>query len=184
MAEGGAVLVLESMEHARKRGAEVFAEMIGYGCSSDAYHITLPEPEGRGAVIAMKAALQDAGVEPEQVDYINAHGTSTPAGDDIEAKAICSVFGDHAYKLAVSSSKSIFGHLLGASGALEGAVSVCAIKDGICPPTINLDDPDPECCGLDFVPHTARESDLKVVMSNSFGFGGHNVALMFGKFTG
>lgn len=184
MSEGGAVLVMESLEHARARGADILAEMVGYGASSDAYHITLPEPDGKGAALAMAAALQDAGVEPEDVDYINAHGTATPAGDDVEAKAVCSVFKDHARRLAISSSKSVFGHLLGASGAVESAVCLMALRDNVCPPTINLDDPDPECCGLNFVPHQAQERPLDAVMNNSFGFGGHNVSLIFREFSG
>lgn len=184
IAEGAGVLVLESVEHATRRGVEILAELVGYGASSDASHMTLPDPEGRGASRAMEAGLADARLAPEDISYINAHGTGTPAGDDIEAKAICRVFGDYAKKLPVSSSKSIFGHLLGASGALESAICIWALQDGIVPPTINLDEPDPECCGLDFVPHTSREMSLNAVMNNSFGFGGHNVCLIFKKFTG
>lgn len=181
MAEGAAVLVLESLDHAQQRGATILAEIAGYGASSDAYHLTLPDPEGRGAARAMTNALADAGLAPTDVDYINAHGTSTPAGDDVEAKAICAVFGEHAKNLAVSSSKSVFGHLLGASGALESAVCIWAMLDNVCPPTINLDDPDPECCGLNFVPHKPQERQLNAVVNNSFGFGGHNVSLVFCK---
>jgi len=184
MAEGAAILIIECLEHARQRGAEILVELAGYGASSDAYHVTLPDPEGRGAALAMAHALEDAGLGPQDVDYINAHGTSTPAGDDVEAKAICAVFGDHAHKLAVSSSKSVFGHLLGASGALESAVCVWAMLDDVCPPTINLDDPDPECCGLNFVPHQAQQRRLNAVLCNSFGFGGHNVSLALRKFAG
>ncbi len=184
MAEGGGILVLESLQHARQRGARILAEVLGYGASSDAYHITLPEPDGKGAAQAMLNALEDAGVAPEQVDYINAHGTGTPAGDDVEAKAIVSVFGDHAKELAVSSSKSMFGHMLGASGALESAVCIWAMQDDLCPPTINLEEPDPECCGLNFVPNEAQERPINVTLNNSFGFGGHNVTLAFGKFNG
>ena len=184
MTEGAACLVLESLDHARERGATILAELSGYGASSDAYHVTLPDPEGRGAIRAMRNALADARMAPEDIDYINAHGTSTPAGDDVEAKAVCSVFGDHAYKVAVSSSKSVFGHLLGASGALESAVCIWAMADGVCPPTINLDDPDPECCGLNFVPHTAQQRPIAAVLNNSFGFGGHNASLLFRKFAG
>jgi len=184
MAEGAACLVLESLDHARERGASILAELSGYGASSDAYHVTLPDPEGRGAIRAMHNALADARMTPEDIDYISAHGTSTPAGDDVEAKAVCSVFGDHAYKVAVSSSKSVFGHLLGASGALESAVCIWAMEDGVCPPTINLDDPDPECCGLNFVPHTAQQRSIAAVLNNSFGFGGHNASLLFRKFAG
>jgi len=184
MAEGAAILVMEELEHARKRGAPILAEIIGYGSSSDAYHITLPEPDGTGAARAMRSALADAEMPPERIDYINAHGTGTPAGDDVEAKAICATFGEHAMKLAVSSSKSVFGHLLGASGALESAVCMWALAANVCPPTINLDDPDPECCGLNLVPNEAQERELHTVMSNSFGFGGHNVSLIFREFEG
>jgi 3-oxoacyl-[acyl-carrier-protein] synthase II len=184
IAEGAAILVLESLEHARARGAEILAELAGYGCSTDGYHITLPDPEGKGAAAAMRNALATAGMSPEHIDYINAHGTGTPAGDDVEARAIVSVFGSHAMKVAVSSSKSVFGHLLGASGALESAVCIWAIQDNVCPPTINLDYPDPECCGLNFVPHHPQERPVNAVMNNSFGFGGHNVALVFQRFTG
>jgi len=184
MAEGAAILVLEGLDHARKRGAEILAELAGYGASSDAYHVTLPDPEGRGAVLAMRNSLRDAGLAPEDVDYINAHGTGTRAGDDIEARAVCAIFGEHAGKLAISSSKSVFGHLLGASGALESAVCLWAMRDGVCPPTINLDDPDPACCGLNFVPNQPQERRIDVVLNNSFGFGGHNVSLAFRRFTG
>ena len=184
MGEGAGILILESLEHARARGAPILAEIVGYGASSDASHITLPEPEGRGAAAAMRNALADAQLPPEAISYINAHGTGTPAGDHIEAKAICAVFGDHARDMAVSSSKSMIGHLLGASGAVESAVCVWAIQHDVCPPTINLDEPDPECCGLNFVPHHAQERPVTVVMNNSFGFGGHNVCLVFRKFEG
>jgi len=184
MAEGAAILVLEGLDHARKRGAEILAELAGYGASSDAYHVTLPDPEGRGAVLAMRNSLRDAGLAPEDVDYINAHGTGTRAGDDIEARAVCAIFGEHAGKLAISSSKSVFGHLLGASGALESAVCLWAMRDGVCPPTINLDDPDPACCGLNFVPNQPQERRIDVVLNNSFGFGGHNVSLAFRRFAG
>ena len=184
MAEGAAILVLEDLDHARKRRAEILAELAGYGASSDAYHITLPDPEGRGAILAMRNCLQDAGLAPEDVDYINAHGTGTRAGDDVEARAVCAVFGEHARKLAISSSKSVFGHLLGASGALESAACLWAMRDNVCPPTINLDDPDPECCGLNFVPNQPQERKIDVVLNNSFGFGGHNASLAFRRFTG
>ncbi len=182
MAEGAAILVLESLEHARSRGAEILAEMAGYGGSSDAYHMTLPCEDGSGAQKAMERALEDACLNREEVSYINAHGTSTPAGDDIEAKAIGRVFGSHAPNLAVSSSKSMFGHLLGASGALESVVCVQSIVENLCPPTINLDNPDPACGELNFVPHHAQQRPVKAVMNNSFGFGGHNVAMLFKKF--
>ncbi len=184
MAEGAAALVLESLDHAQRRGAKILAEIAGYGASSDAYHLTLPEPDGKGAARAMVNALADAGLAPSDIDYINAHGTSTPAGDDVEAKAVCTVFGDHVHKLAVSSSKSVFGHLLGASGALESAVCIWAMSENVCPPTINLDEPDPACCGLNFVPHKLQERVLNAVVNNSFGFGGHNVSLVFRKFKG
>ena len=183
MAEGAGILVLEALEAAKARGARIQAEIVGYGASSDASHMTLPDPEGRGAARAMRNALCDAGMKPEDVSYINAHGTGTPAGDDIEAKAVVKVFGDYAQELPISSSKSMFGHLLGASGALESAVCVWALQDGVCPPTINLDEPDPECCGLNFVPNVAQRRPLNVVMNNSFGFGGHNVALIFRKYS-
>ncbi len=182
MAEGAATLVMESLEHAQKRGAEILVEMVGYGSSSDAFHMTLPCENGTGAQAAMERALEVARLNREDISYINAHGTSTPAGDDIEARAIERVFGEHAPALTVSSSKSMFGHLLGASGALESVVCVQAILDGLCPPTINLDNPDPACGKLNFVPNEAMERPLNAVMNNSFGFGGHNVALVFKKF--
>ena len=184
MAEGAAVLVMESLEHARARGAEILAEMIGYSGSSDAYHMTLPCEEGTGAQKAMEDALQVAGIDGEEISYINAHGTSTTAGDDIEAQAIARVFENHARELAISSSKSMFGHLLGASGALESIVCIRSITEDICPPTINLENPDPACGELNFVPNTAQERPVKAVMNNSFGFGGHNVALVFRNFNG
>jgi 3-oxoacyl-[acyl-carrier-protein] synthase II len=182
--EGAGTLVLESLAHAQRRGARMLAELTGYAASSDAYHITKPAPDGVGAVQAMRLALADAKLSPEAIDYINAHGTSTPAGDVEEAKAIATVFGAHALdkKLWVSSTKSMMGHLLGAAGAVEAAVCVKAIETGIVPPTINLDDPDPECV-LDFVPHTARERRVRHAMSNSFGFGGTNATLVFSEFS-
>ena len=182
MAEGAGILVLEALEVATARGAPILAELVGYGASSDASHMTLPDPEGKGAARAMRNSLDDAGMQPQDISYINAHGTGTPAGDDIEAKAICQVFGDYAREVPVSSSKSMFGHLLGASGALESAVCIWALQDNICPPTINLDEPDPECCGLNFVPHHSQKRPLNAVMNNSFGFGGHNVALIFKQY--
>ena len=184
MAEGAGALVLEALEVARSRGAEILAEIVGYGASSDASHITLPEPEGKGAKLAMANALEDAGLTPGDVSYINAHGTSTPAGDGIEAMAVLQLFGEHARDLPISSSKSVLGHLLGASGALESAVCLWAMRDSVCPPTINLDEPDPQCGDLNFVPHQAQERPVSVAMNNSFGFGGHNVCLIFRKFTG
>jgi len=183
MAEGAGILVLEELEHARRRGATILAEIVGYGASSDASHMTLPDPEGRGAVCAMRNALADASMNPEDISYINAHGTGTPAGDGIEVRAILRLFGDHAEKLAVSSTKSNFGHLLGASGAVESVVCVWALQDNICPPTINLDQVGPDCVGLNLVPNESQERPLSAVMNNSFGFGGHNVCLIFKKFS-
>jgi 3-oxoacyl-[acyl-carrier-protein] synthase II len=180
--EGAVILVLEEMEHALARGAEILAEITGYGASCDAYHITAPDPEGAGAALAMRMALADSGIAPEAVDYINAHGTSTPLGDKLETLAIKEVFGDHAHRLAVSSTKSMTGHLLGAAGGLEAAVCVLVISRGFIPPTINLTAPDPEC-DLDYVPNTGRKADVKVALSNSFGFGGHNATLVFERFT-
>lgn len=181
MAEGACVLILEEMAHALERGAHIYGEMIGYGRSADAHDIVSPAPDGSGAAIAMKAALRDAGISPDEVDYINAHGTSTPLGDLAETKAIKKVFGEKATsgKLLVSSTKSMTGHLLGAAGSAEAAISLLALRDQIIPPTINLDNPDPEC-DLDYVPHTSRKVEgFKVAMSNSFGFGGHNASLIF-----
>ena len=182
MAEGAGVLVLEALDVAKRRGADILAEIIGYGGASDSFHMTLPDQEGKGALRAMQRALDDARIDPSEVSYINAHGTGTPAGDDIEARAICEQFGNHAEKLAVSSSKSIFGHLLGASGALESVVCICALRNDVCPPTINLDEVDPKCEGLNFVPNESQERTVDVVMNNSFGFGGHNVGLIFRKY--
>jgi len=176
MGEGGGVLVLEEMEHARERGANIYAEVVGYGATADAYHMTSPDPTGSGARRAMQIALDKAGVSPADVDYINAHGTSTQLGDIAETNAIKQVFG--ADTPVVSSTKSMTGHLLGGAGALEAAVSVLAIRDGVVPPTINLTEPDPEC-DLDYVPNVAREMQVDVSMSNSFGFGGHNATLLF-----
>lgn len=183
--EGAGVLVLEALSRAQKRGATIFAEVRGYGASSDAHHLTQPAPNGEGAMRAMKMALEDARIAPDAVDYINAHGTSTPAGDIAESRAIASLFGAHATdkKLAVSSTKSMMGHLLGAAGAVEGAVTALAVKQGRIPPTINLDDQDPEC-NLDFVPKEARERAVRHALSNSFGFGGTNCSLLFSRFDG
>jgi 3-oxoacyl-[acyl-carrier-protein] synthase II len=181
MGEGAGVLVLESLDSAKARGAEILAEVVGYGMSGDAYHMTSPAPEGEGGGRCMKAALDSAGLNPEDVDYINAHGTSTPTGDVCETQGIKGVFGDHANKLMVSSSKSMTGHLLGAAGGIEAAFSVLAVHHGVVPPTINLDDPDP-ACDLDYVPHKAREADIDVAVSNSFGFGGTNASVIVRKF--
>ena len=181
MGEGAAVMVLETLEHAQKRGAKIYAEIVGYGSTCDAYHITAPDPEGSGAIGAMEMALKDGNLKPEDVQYINAHGTSTPVGDVAEVGAIKKVFGEHAYKLVVSSTKSMTGHMLGAAGAIEGMASILAIRDGLVPPTINLENPDPQC-DLDFVPREARQMNVDVAISNSFGFGGHNVTLAFKKF--
>jgi len=183
MGEGAGVMVLEDLDHARARGATIYAEIVGYGMTADAYHMTTPDPNGDGAARCMAMALKGADMQPKEVDYINAHGTSTKYGDELETKAIKTVFGDYARNgLAVSSTKSMTGHLLGAAGGVEAAVSVLTIRDGKIPPTINLDTPDPEC-DLDYVPKTYRKSDISVAMSNSFGFGGTNACLIFRKFS-
>ena len=179
--EGAGVLILEELEYAKKRGATAIAELVGYGMSGDAFHITLPPDDGRGAQRVMLNALTDAGVKPEQVDYINAHGTSTPPNDRIESHAIKKVFGDHAYKLAVSSTKSMIGHLLGAAGAVEAGISALVVERGIVPPTINYDTPDPDC-DLDYTPNKVRKTGVRYALSNSFGFGGTNAALLFKRF--
>jgi len=181
--EGSGILILEELEHALKRGAKIYAELVGYGMSSDAYHITAPAPEGEGGARCMKMALNDAGVKPELIDYINAHGTSTKYGDELENQAIKTVFGEHAYKLCVSSTKSMTGHLLGAAGGVEAIFTVLSIYEDIIPPTINLDNPDPEC-DLDYVPYKPRKKEVNYAMTNSFGFGGANASLVFRKFTG
>jgi 3-oxoacyl-[acyl-carrier-protein] synthase II len=177
MAEGAGTVVLESWEHARGRGAEILGELIGYGSTADAYHVTAPEPTGEGAARAMRRALEDAGIAASEVDYVNAHGTSTPLNDKGETQAIHTVFGAHAGQLAVSSTKSMTGHLLGAAGAVEMIACLLAIRDGVIPPTINYQVPDPEC-DLDYVPNQARKKALRVALSNSLGFGGHNVSLL------
>ncbi|MTI84549.1 MAG: beta-ketoacyl-ACP synthase II [Firmicutes bacterium] len=176
--EGAATLVLETLEHAQRRGAHIYAEICGYGSTCDAYHISAPDPEGKGAVLAMQMALKDAQMKPEEIDYVNAHGTSTAPGDKAETLAIHEVFEGHASKLAVSSTKSMTGHLLGAAGAIEGVACVMAIKQGQIPPTINYNTPDPEC-DLDYVPNQSRNMHVRAAISNSFGFGGHNVSLIF-----
>ncbi|MBW3543295.1 MAG: beta-ketoacyl-ACP synthase II, partial [Planctomycetes bacterium] len=180
LSEGSGILVLEDYEHARRRGAPVLAEILGYGMSSDASHMTAPDPVGRGAARAMQAALRDAGVHPDQIDYINAHGTSTPLGDVAETNAIKTVFEAHAARVAVSSTKSQLGHLLGASGGVETVVCVLALETQAIPPTINLDQPDP-ACDLDYVPNEARQARVERVLKNSFGFGGHNACLVLGR---
>ena len=181
LGDGAGILVLESYQHAKKRGAKIYGELIGYGASADAYHMTSPAPNGEGAKMAMLNTLKDAQIEPSQVDYINAHATSTPAGDESESQAIQDAFGHHASKLAVSSTKSMTGHLLGAAGAVEAIFCLLAIRDQVAPPTINLDNPSPGC-DLDYVPHTARHMPINITLSNSFGFGGTNGALLFKKF--
>jgi 3-oxoacyl-[acyl-carrier-protein] synthase II len=177
MGEGAGIVVLEEYEHARRRGAPILAEVLGFGMSSDAFHISAPSEDGEGAVLAMRAALDDARIAPDEVDYINAHGTSTPAGDTVETIAIKKVFGSHASRLMVSSTKSMSGHLLGAAGGFEFGISVLAVTRGVVPPTINLDNPD-EGNDLDYVAHTAREAPLRVALTNSFGFGGTNGCLL------
>ncbi len=181
LANGAGTMVIEELEHARARGAEILGELIGFGMSGDAHHMTAPPADGEGAARCMDIALQDAGINREQVDYINAHGTSTGLGDRAESDAVKAVFGDHAYRLAVSSTKSMTGHMLGAAGGAEALFSVLAIRDGVIPPTINLDNPD-EGCDLDYVPHVARETSIEIAMSNSFGFGGTNGTLIFSRF--
>ncbi|MBU5211779.1 beta-ketoacyl-ACP synthase II [Heyndrickxia oleronia] len=179
--EGAGILILEELEHALARGADIYAEIVGYGATGDAHHITAPAPGGEGGVRAMQAALNDGNIQPNEVDYINAHGTSTEYNDKYETMAVKEVFGEHAYKLAVSSTKSMTGHLLGAAGGVEAIFSVLAIKEGMIPPTINLETPDPEC-DLDYVSDGARKQEVNVVMSNSLGFGGHNATIVFKKY--
>jgi 3-oxoacyl-[acyl-carrier-protein] synthase II len=176
-------VVLEELEHARKRGARIYAEVIGFGMSGDAYHITSPPEDGEGARLAMSNALRDASLNPSDIQYLNAHATSTPAGDKAETIAMKRAFGDHAKKLAISSTKSMTGHLLGAAGVVEAIFSILAIRDSVAPPTINLDNPDPDC-DLDFVPNTARQMTIETALSNSFGFGGTNGSLIFRRFAG
>jgi 3-oxoacyl-[acyl-carrier-protein] synthase II len=181
MGEGAGIVILEELEHAKQRGATILAEVIGYGMSADAHHITAPPEDGEGAARCMMNALKDAGVAPAEVGYINAHGTSTPLGDIAETKAIKTVFGDHAYKLAVSSTKSMTGHLLGATGGIEAIATAFALRDQILPPTINLENPDPEC-DLDYVPNEARKAQVNVALSNTFGFGGHNATIVLKRY--
>jgi 3-oxoacyl-[acyl-carrier-protein] synthase II len=176
--EGAGILVLESLEYAQRRGANILAEISGYGMSGDAHHITAPAADGDGAYRVMRAAIRNAQIEPEQIGYVNAHGTSTPLGDAIETRAMKRVFGEHTKKIAVSSTKSMTGHLLGGAGGLEAGISVLALRDQALPPTINQENPDPEC-DLDYVPNHTRKADVEYALSNSFGFGGTNAALLF-----
>jgi 3-oxoacyl-[acyl-carrier-protein] synthase II len=175
------MLMLEELEHARRRGATIYAEVIGFGATSDAYHIAAPPENGEGAARCLSLALQDAGLQPEDIDYINAHGTSTPLNDRCETQAIKTVFGDHARKLAISSTKSMTGHMLGAAGGIEAAFTALSIHDQIAPPTINLDEASPEC-DLDYVPHQARKMEIRAAVSNSFGFGGTNGVIVMRRY--
>jgi 3-oxoacyl-[acyl-carrier-protein] synthase II len=179
--EGAGIVVLEELEHALARGAKIYAEIVGYGATGDAYHITAPAPGGEGGARAMKMAINDSGLAPEEIDYLNAHGTSTEYNDKYETLAVKEVFGDHAYQLPMSSTKSMTGHLLGAAGGVEAIFSVLAIRDSILPPTINYETPDPEC-DLDYVVNSARSKEIKAAMSNSLGFGGHNATIVFKKY--
>jgi 3-oxoacyl-[acyl-carrier-protein] synthase II len=181
MGEGAGTIILEELNHALDRGAKIYAELCGIGLTADAYHITAPAPGGEGAVRAMKIALNEAGLQPEDVDHINSHGTSTPHNDVNETRAIKTVFNDHAYKLVINSTKSMTGHLLGAAGGIEAIATLLTIKNSIVPPTINLDNPDPEC-DLNYSPHKATNKEVKIAISNTFGFGGHNASLLFKKF--
>jgi len=180
--EGAGILILEELEFARKRGAAILAEIIGYGMSADAYHITQPAAHGEGGYRVMRNAIKDAGISPSDIQYVNAHGTSTPIGDALETQAIKRAFGEHSKKLAVSSTKSMTGHLLGGAGGLEAGITILALRDQVLPPTVNLDNPDPEC-DLDYVPNVARKSPLNIALSNSFGFGGTNGSLIFRRWT-
>ncbi|MFC2061007.1 beta-ketoacyl-ACP synthase II [Elusimicrobiota bacterium] len=182
MSEGAGIIVLEELEHAKNRGANILAEVVGYGATADAYHMTAPHPDGAGGINAMKMAIEDAGLKPEEVDYINAHGTSTSLNDKIETGVIKSVFGDHARKLAINSTKSMTGHLLGAAGVVEIIATIKTINEGVLHPTINYENPDPEC-DLDYVPNEAREQEINVGLSNSLGFGGHNAAVIVKKYS-
>ena len=182
LSEGAGILIFEELEHARRRGARIYAEVLGYGSSGDGGHITQPDEQGRGAARAMQNALDDGNMKAEDIDYINAHGTSTPLGDAAETQAIKNVFGEHAYKLSVSSTKSQLGHLLGASGGVEMIFSILALRDQVCPPTINYDTPDPKC-DLDYTPNQPRQRTIRRAMSNSFGFGGHNASIVVGQYS-
>lgn len=181
MAEGAGILILEELEHAKARGAKIYCELTGYAMTADAHHMSAPDPEGRGAARSMRNAIESAGIRPDEIDYVNAHGTSTPQGDICETMAIKSVFGDHVKKLMVSSTKSMTGHLLGAAGAVEMVICAKVLENDMVPPTINLDNPDP-LCDLDYVPHTARQARINTIATNSFGFGGHNATLVAKKF--
>ena len=183
MAEGAGMILIEELESARKRGAKIYAELVGYGLSSDAYHIAAPPDNGEGAARCMKMALRSAGMNPEDIDYINAHGTSTPLNDSCETAAIKTVFGDHAYKLAVSSTKSMTGHMLGGAGGIEAAFTALTLHHQCIPPTTNYENPDP-ACDLDYVPNTARKMQIRAAMSNSFGFGGTNGVIIMKRFEG
>jgi 3-oxoacyl-[acyl-carrier-protein] synthase II len=183
VAEGSGILILEELQFALKRKAKIYAELIGYGYTGDAYHITAPSPDGDGAVRCMRMAIKDARLKPEDLDYINAHGTSTPLNDMTETLAIKTVFGEHAKKVPISATKSMTGHLLGAAGSTEAIFTILSIRDGIMPPTINYEEADPQC-DLDYVPNVARRKPLKIAMSNAFGFGGTNATLIFRKFEG
>ena len=180
MGEGACVLMLEDLEAAQARGAKIYAEVLGYGASNDGYHMAAPEPEAVGVAEMMRAALKRADVEPTRVGYVNAHGTSTPLGDAAETKAIKDVFGDHAYELAVSSTKSVMGHCFGAAGAIEAMMCVLAVRDGVLPPTINYEHPDP-VCDLDYVPNESRQAEVDVALSNAMGLGGHNACVLVGR---
>jgi len=183
MGEGAAILVLESLEHAQTRGAHILAEFSGYGASNDAYHISAPAENGAGAALCMKSALDDAALAVNDIGYINAHGTSTPLNDKSETAAIKTVFGEQAYRIPISSTKSMTGHLLGAAGALEALICVKILQDAVLPPTINYENPDPEC-DLDYVPNHSRSAQVQHIMSNSFGFGGHNATIILSRYTG
>jgi 3-oxoacyl-[acyl-carrier-protein] synthase II (EC 2.3.1.41) len=183
MGEGAGIVVLEELEHAKKRGAKIYAEIVGYGMSGDAYHVTAPHPEGNGGYRSMKAALHRAGVDPSEIGYVNAHGTSTPLGDEIELSAVRKLFGNYRDQISISSTKSSIGHLLGAAGGVEALFSILALKEGILPPTLNLDNPSENCRDFDLIPHQAKEKKIKYALSNSFGFGGTNASLLLKAFT-